>query len=56
MALQQAYLRVVGLEEELQGSHTLPTFTYASKICTRRLIKYKLIRGCSMVAALLAGI
>ena len=27
VALQQAYLRVVGLEEDLQGSHSLPTFT-----------------------------
>ena len=27
VALQQAYLRVVGLEEDLQGSHNLPTFT-----------------------------
>ena len=29
VALQQVYLRVVGLEEELQGSHALPTFTCA---------------------------
>ena len=30
VALQQAYLRVVGLEEDLQGSHSLPTFTCAA--------------------------
>ena len=49
MALQQAYLRVVGLEEELQGSHTLPTFTYASNTFTSRLTQHSLIRGCSVV-------
>ena len=36
VALQQAYLRVVGLEEELQGSHSMPTFTCAPPLTSAR--------------------
>ena len=49
VALQQAYLRVIGLEEELQGSHSLPTFSWAP--CRLLAAHSASVQPCSVLVA-----